>query len=85
MEEEIIGADGKKQTKKIKKTLNYDGSETIEEECVDDNGNVIIIKKKQYKDKEGNTITEEEKLDTKTGLRQASKSKKDPSGKETFE
>lgn len=52
---------------------------------VDENGNLIITKKRQYKDKDGNIITEEEKYDAKTGQKIITKTKKDPSGRETTE
>jgi len=40
------------------------------------------VKKKVYKDKDGNVITEEERIDTKTGTKTVTKTKKDKTGKE---
>lgn len=82
MEEEIIGIDGLKRTKIVKKTKNPDGSETTEEEYLDEKGNIIKVKKRVFRDKDGNLITEVEKIDSKTGTKTITKTKLDANGRE---
>jgi len=56
-EQEIIGANGKKQKIKTKVHIDKDGNEIIEEETIDENGNKVI--KKRIKRPDGTESVEE--------------------------
>ncbi|CAK93569.1 unnamed protein product (macronuclear) [Paramecium tetraurelia] len=82
-EVEIQNADGSVTIQR--KVKNQDGTEAIEEEIVDVNGNITVVKKKVYRDAKGNVVTEEERIDAKTGQKVVIKTVKDSFGRETVQ